>query len=157
MYTGILRIPTNRFCNRCHSRVYHSDIKGYPYVCHECDENMFTFETYKKKEEVMEDNCLFYMVDVDIYKEDYGVIETVKSDLFRSKSLSEAKEFANKYAKQKKNFDIKYLLDKDGDFYEMTIRKYYKEPTESENGDWDDWDTIEVPMPKEKTTKMKVS
>ena len=50
MYTGKLRIPTNRFCSRCDSRVYHSDVKGYPYVCHECDENMFKFETYKKKD-----------------------------------------------------------------------------------------------------------
>ena len=50
MYTGKLRIPTNRFCFRCGSRVYHSDVKGYPYVCHECEENMYTFETYKKKD-----------------------------------------------------------------------------------------------------------
>ena len=50
MYTGILRIPTNRFCFRCHSRVYHSDVPGYPYVCNECEENMFNFETYKKKD-----------------------------------------------------------------------------------------------------------
>ena len=50
MYTGKLRIPTNRFCFRCGSRVYNSDVKGYPYVCHECDENMYTFETYKKKD-----------------------------------------------------------------------------------------------------------
>ena len=50
MHTGKFRIPTNRFCFRCHSRVYHSDVKGYPYVCHECDENMYSFETYKKKD-----------------------------------------------------------------------------------------------------------
>lgn len=49
MYTGIIRIPTNRFCFRCGHRVFHSDVKGYPYVCHNCDENMFSFETYKKK------------------------------------------------------------------------------------------------------------
>lgn len=50
MYTGFLRIPTNRFCFRCHHRVYHSDVKSYPYVCPYCEENMFTFETYKKNE-----------------------------------------------------------------------------------------------------------
>ena len=50
MYTGKLRIPTNRFCFRCNSRVYYSDVKGYSYVCHECDENMCEFETYKKKD-----------------------------------------------------------------------------------------------------------
>ena len=50
MYTGKLRMPTNRFCFRCGSRVYHSDVKGYPYVCHKCDENMYAFETYKKKD-----------------------------------------------------------------------------------------------------------
>ena len=33
MYTGKLRIPTNRFCFKCHHRVFHSDVKGYPYVC----------------------------------------------------------------------------------------------------------------------------
>ena len=49
MYTGIFRIPTNRFCFRCGHRVFHSDVKGYPYVCQNCDENMFSFETYKKK------------------------------------------------------------------------------------------------------------
>ena len=49
MYTGKLRIPTNRFCLRCGHRIYHSDVRGYPYVCPNCDENMFTFETTKKK------------------------------------------------------------------------------------------------------------
>lgn len=33
MYTGKLRISTNRFCFKCHHRVFHSDVKGYPYVC----------------------------------------------------------------------------------------------------------------------------
>lgn len=33
MYTGKFRIPTNRFCFKCHHRVFHSDVKGYPYVC----------------------------------------------------------------------------------------------------------------------------
>lgn len=50
MYTGMLRIPTNRFCFRCGHRVFHSDVKGYPYVCNYCEENMFAFETYKKKD-----------------------------------------------------------------------------------------------------------
>ena len=50
MYTGRLRIPTNRFCFRCGNRVYHSDVKGYPYVCNDCEENMYKFETYTKRE-----------------------------------------------------------------------------------------------------------
>lgn len=29
MYTGKLRIPTNRFCFKCHHRVFHSDVKEY--------------------------------------------------------------------------------------------------------------------------------
>ena len=33
MYTGKFRIPTNRFCFKCHHRVFHSDVKDYPYVC----------------------------------------------------------------------------------------------------------------------------
>ena len=49
MYTGNFRIPTNRFCLKCGSRVYYSDVKVYSYVCHECDENLYFFETYKKK------------------------------------------------------------------------------------------------------------
>lgn len=48
MYTGRLKIPTRRICKRCGSRIYHSDVKGYPYVCFECDENMHSFETCKK-------------------------------------------------------------------------------------------------------------
>ena len=38
MYIGKFRIPTNRFCFKCHHRVFHSDVKGYPYVCPHCDE-----------------------------------------------------------------------------------------------------------------------
>ena len=49
MYTGKLRIPTNRFCFKCHHRVFHSDVKEYPYVCPHCDENMYRFETYTKR------------------------------------------------------------------------------------------------------------
>lgn len=48
MYTGRLNIPTNRYCDRCGSKVYHSDVKGYPYVCYECDENKYKVETHKK-------------------------------------------------------------------------------------------------------------
>ena len=48
MYVGKFKIPTNRFCNKCNNRIYHSDIRGYPYVCFNCDENKFTFETHEK-------------------------------------------------------------------------------------------------------------
>ena len=41
MYTGKFRIPTNRFCFKCHHRIFHSDVKGYPYMCPHCDENMY--------------------------------------------------------------------------------------------------------------------
>ena len=44
MYTGKFRIPTNRFCFKCHHRVFHSDVKDYPYVCPHCDENKYRFE-----------------------------------------------------------------------------------------------------------------
>lgn len=92
----------------------------------------------------MEDDFLFYMVDVDMYQENYGVLETVESDLFRSKSYDEVMDFARKYANNKSNFNFDYLKEKDCDYYELTIRKYYKEETETENGDWDDWDVIRV-------------
>ena len=48
MYTWKFKIPTNKFCKRCNQRIFHSDVKGYPYVCYNCDQNMFSFETYKK-------------------------------------------------------------------------------------------------------------
>ena len=98
-------------------------------------------------EEIHRDH-LFYMVDVDLIRDSYGVIETVECDLFRSQSLKEAKVFARAYAKDKTNFDFQYLRDKNGDFYEVTIRKYYKEETENENGEWDDWTSIIVTEPK---------
>ena len=98
----------------------------------------------------MEDDFLFYMVDVDMYQEGYGVLETVDCDLLRTKSLDEATKFARKYAKDKSHFDFQYLRKKDCDYYTMTTRKYYKEPTEDENGDWDDWDVIRVSKPRSK-------
>lgn len=96
----------------------------------------------------MDDKFLYYMIDVDMYQEGYGVLETVKCDLFRTTSFKEARKFAREYAKNKSNFDFQYLKDKDGDYYEMTIRKYYKEETQDENGDWDDWDAIKVSKPR---------
>ena len=95
-----------------------------------------------------ENDFLFYMIDIDIYQKNYGVIETVKSDLFRTTDEKEAKRFAKNYAKNKSNFDFKYLHNKNGDYYLVTIRKYYKEETETENGEWDDWETIKVKNPK---------
>ena len=96
----------------------------------------------------MEEDFLYYMVDVDIYAKDYGVIETVESDLFRSKSIEQITKFAKKYAKERNNFDFDYLRNSDGDYYLVTIRKYYKEETEEENGNWDDWDIIRVVTPR---------
>lgn len=43
----------DRKCNRCNNQVLISDIKGYPYLCFECDENLFGFETYKDIEMVI--------------------------------------------------------------------------------------------------------
>jgi len=34
-----------RVCKRCHHEVFPSDVKGYPYVCKHCDENLYGFET----------------------------------------------------------------------------------------------------------------
>ena len=46
------------------------------------------------------DDFLYYMVDVDMVREEYGVVETVKSDLVRSKSLTKAKNFSKSCEKQ---------------------------------------------------------
>lgn len=100
-----------------------------------------------------EPDFLYYTVDVDIYQEEYGVLETVQSDLLRTASLEQALKFARKYAKQKENFDFQYLDKKDGDYYMVTIRKYYKEETDEENGDWDDEEAIRVSRPRNRKNK----
>src|SRR5699024_8253264 len=43
----------DRKCNRCNNQVLISDMKGYPYLCFECDENLFEVETYKDIEMVI--------------------------------------------------------------------------------------------------------
>src|SRR5699024_4713768 len=43
----------DRKCNRCTNQVLISDMKGYPYLCFECDENLFEVETYKDIEMVI--------------------------------------------------------------------------------------------------------
>src|SRR5699024_1421232 len=43
----------DRKCNRCNNQVLISDIEGYPYLCFECDENLFEVETYKDIEMVV--------------------------------------------------------------------------------------------------------
>lgn len=34
----------NKRCPRCGEFLSPSDVEGYPFVCHECDENFFAFE-----------------------------------------------------------------------------------------------------------------
>lgn len=41
-----------RRCNRCNSKVEKSDLKEYSYQCFDCDEDLYTFETYVNKEKV---------------------------------------------------------------------------------------------------------
>lgn len=45
----IIKFNEGVFCRRCHSRVFDSDVEGYPYVCYVCDENKYDFETYRKE------------------------------------------------------------------------------------------------------------
>ena len=52
-------------CNRCNNQVLISDIKDYPYLCLECDENLFEFETYKDIK-----NCNFYAKDNIVVSEE---------------------------------------------------------------------------------------
>lgn len=35
-----------RYCSRCRSPILKSDLKGYPYQCMTCDEDLFEFETF---------------------------------------------------------------------------------------------------------------
>lgn len=37
-----------RFCNRCDNEVADSELKEYRYQCFECDEDLYTIETYSK-------------------------------------------------------------------------------------------------------------
>lgn len=43
----------NRYCFRCNKKVKRETVKGlrerYPFYCPNCCENMFYFETYKKR------------------------------------------------------------------------------------------------------------
>lgn len=39
------KFGTSRVCNRCKNQVLCSDLPNYNYLCFECDENLFTFET----------------------------------------------------------------------------------------------------------------
>ena len=85
MYTGKLRIPTNRFCFKCHHRVFHSDVKGYPYVCPHCDENMYRFETYTKREKSRYVNPIVNaMKDRNTYT--YGTVRTAMEEEARKKN-----------------------------------------------------------------------
>lgn len=36
----------DRYCSRCGSPILKSDLKGYPYQCVICDEDLFEFETF---------------------------------------------------------------------------------------------------------------
>ena len=38
---------TKRYCHCCGTEVITSDLPQYPYLCIECDENMFEFETFE--------------------------------------------------------------------------------------------------------------
>lgn len=41
----------NRFCKRCDSKVAESELlEEYSYQCFDCDEDLYTFETYVKNE-----------------------------------------------------------------------------------------------------------
>ena len=39
---------TNKKCFRCGTNLLKSDLKGYKYLCIECDENFYEFETLEK-------------------------------------------------------------------------------------------------------------
>lgn len=39
------KFGVSRVCSRCKSQVLHSDLPNYDYLCFECDENLYMFET----------------------------------------------------------------------------------------------------------------
>ena len=39
------KFGTSRVCTRCKNQVLCSDLPNYNYLCFECDENLYTFET----------------------------------------------------------------------------------------------------------------
>lgn len=39
-------VRVDKKCKRCDNWVFKTDVKGYPFVCLYCDENMFNVETY---------------------------------------------------------------------------------------------------------------
>ena len=42
-----MRYKVARYCRNCYKRLKISDIMGYSYVCLNCDENFYDFETLK--------------------------------------------------------------------------------------------------------------
>ena len=43
----IKRYGVKRYCHCCGTEVIKSDLPQYPYLCLECDENMFGIETFE--------------------------------------------------------------------------------------------------------------
>lgn len=39
-----VKVKVNKYCFRCNSQLFKTDVRGYPYVCYKCDENMYNFE-----------------------------------------------------------------------------------------------------------------
>lgn len=84
----------------------------------------------------MEYEVVKYQIDLDIYKEGYGVVETVKGGLESFDTFEEAMTFAKEYALDLSHFDFSLL--KENQEFELTIRKYYSD------GEWDDEDVVVV-------------
>ena len=45
----LIKKRTHRYCNRCDTEVIYERKLNYPFYCPNCDENMFHFETYRRK------------------------------------------------------------------------------------------------------------
>lgn len=46
-------VVNNKICRRCNNKLKPSDIDGYEYVCFECDENFYEFETKDKPKAII--------------------------------------------------------------------------------------------------------
>jgi len=40
---------THRYCTKCNHEVQYERVLDYPFYCPQCDENMYNFETYRRK------------------------------------------------------------------------------------------------------------
>lgn len=84
-----------------------------------------------------------YSVDIDLYKEDYGVVKTLDC-VGKFDAFDDAMSFAEEYAKDKSHFKKKWL--KECNEIQLTIRHNIEFDEDGEAVDWEDEDVVVVDM-----------